>query len=86
MTSIKIEPFSIGQEKIVCDIHNQSFSYWRDKLGIIYGYKKRTEEDVKEWIKAKNSFILIAYDDKIPVGYTHYAIEEICGENREIKQ
>lgn len=74
---IKLVLFKEGQENIICNIHNSSFKYFIDNLGIRYGYKNIVKNEVKKWFDAQNSKIVIAYYDNKPVGYTHITLEEI---------
>lgn len=85
MSDIKIKQGEKGQENIICEIHNESFSYWIENLGILYGYKKLENEDVENWLLSERSFVLIAYDNEQPVGYVHCQIEDIVGDKETIR-
>ena len=85
MSEIKIKQIEKGQESIVCEIHNNSFSYWIENLGILYGYKYLENKDVENWLLNERSFVLIAYDNEEPVGYVHYQIEDIVGDKKTVR-
>ncbi len=85
MSEIKIKQVEIGQENIICEIHNNSFSYWIENLGILYGYKYLENKDVKNWLLNERSLVLIAYEDEEPVGYVHCQIEDIVGDKKTVR-
>ncbi|MBK5114030.1 MAG: GNAT family N-acetyltransferase [Candidatus Heimdallarchaeota archaeon] len=85
MSGIKIKQAEKGQESIVCEIHNESFSYWIRNLGLLYGYKNLEQKDVEKWLLGKNSFVFLAYYEKLPVGYVHCQLEEITGEEKLLR-
>jgi ribosomal protein S18 acetylase RimI-like enzyme len=85
MSNITIEQAEKGQESIICEIHNDSFSYWIDNLGILYGYKYLIQKDVVNWLLDKNSFVFLAFENKLPVGYIHCQIEEIVGNKKSFR-
>ncbi len=85
MSHIQVVFFEKGQENIIAEIHNDAFHFSIEKLGLQYGYKMATNQDVKDWTNIKDSFILIAYSNNIPVGYVHCGIEEIEGKERKIR-
>ena len=85
MSDIKIKQGEKGQENIICEIHNESFSYWIDNLGLLYGYKYLENKDVENWLSNERSFVLIAYDNEQPVGYVHCQIEDIVGDKKTIR-
>jgi len=85
MSDIKIKLGEKGQESIICEIHNESFSYWIDNLGFLYGYKNLESKDVEKWFLDDKSLVLIAYDKDQPVGYVHFQIENIIGDKKTIR-
>ncbi len=85
MSKIKIKQAEKGQESIICELHNNSFSYWIENLGILYGYKYLENKDVENWLLNERSFVLTAYDNEQPVGYVHCQIEDIVGDKKTIR-
>ena len=81
MTEITVELFTPECFQAICDIHNQSYKYWIENLGDTYGYHSVTADDVQSWVTTSSNFIAIAFIEKSPVGYTHYSIEELSGDN-----
>ncbi|MHA1110961.1 MAG: GNAT family N-acetyltransferase [Promethearchaeota archaeon] len=77
--NIEIKSLLSGQIDEICKIHNLAFSEWIDTLGMLYGYRKVTKKDVMKWVEPDNADILIAYEDKVPVGYLHYQIVKTKG-------
>ncbi|MHA2364792.1 MAG: GNAT family N-acetyltransferase [Candidatus Hodarchaeales archaeon] len=81
MSEILVSQARMDQTDIIVDLHNDSFSSWIHKYGILYGYKNIDIEDVENWIKLPNSIIWLAYDQNEPVGYAHCRVEETNGKN-----
>ncbi|NHJ49303.1 MAG: GNAT family N-acetyltransferase [Asgard group archaeon] len=71
---IRIDLANRESAEIICKIHNESFRYYIDKFGKLYGYIEITKKDVIKWF-VNDSIILIAYFDNHPVGYLHGQIE-----------
>ncbi|MHA1212342.1 MAG: GNAT family N-acetyltransferase, partial [Candidatus Heimdallarchaeota archaeon] len=84
MTEIIVKPFEKGNEKIICEIHNEAFFYWINTLDSVFGYDEIKKRNVRQWLARDRSFILIAYDDDTPIGYVHCQLETITGEEREL--
>ena len=43
---IEVNPFNLGQEELVCQIHNVAFSDWIERLGSLYAYHKIEPKEV----------------------------------------
>ena len=53
---------------IISQLHNESFSKWIKKYGILYGYKKIVSDQVKSWMESPEDSFWVVYNDNEPVG------------------
>ncbi|MFX0062021.1 MAG: GNAT family N-acetyltransferase [Candidatus Hermodarchaeota archaeon] len=78
---IEVNSFNLGQEELVCQIHNGAFNDWIKRLGSLYAYHKIEPKEVLMWSQEPKKSIWLAYMDGNPAGYVCCQLNQLQGKN-----